>query len=139
VAAIVARMLVLDGPWQAEPGGLFAAWVGASSDLAFACGAPFMIAMAREQLEPVGAYLLVLSVGTLVATLVDPDLAPWCVVAGALLLARVASQWGKGTRERRWVLGVCVAVLGAHALAGLLVEPDMALHETRVEIARGLR
>jgi len=216
VAALVARMLVLEGPWQAEPGGLFSAWVGAASDLAFACGAPFMIAMAREQLaarrifpllvslsacvvigllilrareplarvwtawtqarelrplfgarsarevflaltplvlfvpagwfaiaraklDPSGLYLLVLSVGTLVATLVDPDLAPWCVVAGALLFARVATQWGKGTRERRWVFAVAGALLAAHALAGFLAQPDMALHESRVEIARGLR
>ena len=216
VAALVGRMLVLDGPWQADPGGLFAAWVGAASDMAFACAAPFMIAMAREQLaarrifpllvmlaacvvigllvwrareplarvwtawaqarelrplfgarsardvfvsltplvllvpagwfaiaraklEPVGLYLLVLSVGTLGATLVDPELAPWCVAASALLCARVATQWGQGTRERRWLLGVAGAVLAAHTLAGFLVQPDLALHETRVEIARGLR
>jgi hypothetical protein len=61
------------------------------------------------------------------------------VLASALLLARVATDWGAGTRERRWALGVCAAVLAAHAGAGFLVEPDMALHETRVEIARGLR
>jgi hypothetical protein len=96
-------------------------------------------AIARARVEPVGLYLLVLSLGMLIATIVDPELAPWCVVASALLLARIATQWGKGTRERRWVIGVGLAVLAAHALAGLLVEPDMALHETRVEIARGLR
>jgi len=216
VAALVARMLVLDGPWQAEPAGLFAAWVEAASVLAFACSAPFMIAMAREQVsarrflpllvtlaaavvivilllrsrqpiarvwaawaqarelrplfgaqgarevfleltplvllvpagwiaivrrsfDAVGLYLLVLSVGTLLATCIDPRLAPWCVVASALLLARAATQWGKGVRERRWALGAGALVLAAHALAGLLAEPDMALHETRVEIARGLR
>ena len=216
VAALVARMLVLDGPWQADPSGLFAAWVEGASVLAFACATPFMVAMAREQasakrffpllvmataavvivillvrsreplarvwsawaqarelrplfgthpprelffaltplvllvplgwiaiarakLDPSALYLLVLSVGMLVATLVDPELAPWCVVASAVLLARVASEWGKGTRERTWVLGVGVAVFAAHALAGFLVEPDMSLHETRVEIARGLR
>jgi hypothetical protein len=216
VGALVARMVVLDGPWQPDPAGLFAAWVEAASVLAFACATPFMVALAREQLsarrvfpllvmlaagvviallllrsrepigrvcnawaqarelrplfgthgarevflsltplvllmpagwyallrarlEPVGLYLLVLSAGLLLATLLDPELAPWCVVAGALLLARVATEWGKGTRERRWVLGVGVAVLAAHALAGLTVEPDMALHETRAEIARGLR
>jgi len=216
VAALVARMLILDGPWQAEPAGLFAAWVEAASVLAFACSAPFMVAMAREQasarrffplsvmlaaaavivillvrssepigrvcvawaqarelrplfetqgaralflaltplvllvpagwfasarhsIDPVGLYLLALSIGTLIAALIDPELAPWCVVASALLLARVATRWGRGTRERRWVIGVGVAVLAAHALAGLLVEPDMALHDTRVEIARGLR
>jgi hypothetical protein len=216
VAAIVARMLVLDGPWQAEPGGLFAAWVEVASVLAFACSAPFLVAMARDQiatrrifpalvmlaagvmiallvvrvagpgarvfaawaqarelrplfgapglwpallgltplvlLVPVGwsalarrgldargLYLLVLSAGALVATLLDPALAPWCVAASALLLAHVATGWGAGTRERRWALGVGAAVLAAHALAGFLARPDMALHETRVEIARGLR
>ena len=216
VAALVARTLMLDGPWQAEPGGLFATWVELASTLAFAASAPFLVAMAREhasakrvfplfvmlaaavvivvlafrsvepaqrvwqawmqarelrplfasagtpnlflaltplaillpagwwfllrrKLEPVGLYLFVLSVGALLATLVDPELAPWAVLSGAVLLARVATDWGEGTRERRWALGVCAAVLAAHAFAGLLVEPDLALHETRVEIARGLR
>ncbi len=40
---------------------------------------------------------------------------------------------------RRWTLSIAGAVLVAHALAGLLFQPDLALHETRVEIARGLR
>lgn len=216
VAALVARMLVLDGPWQAEPGGLFATWVEAASNLAFACGAPFLIAVAREQaaakrvfpllvmlaacvvigllilrslapigrvwtawaqarelrplfgaqdrreillaltplclflpagwlalarrrLDPASLYLLVFSAGMLLATLVDPELAPWCVLASALLLARSATGWGTGSPLRRWTLSIAAAVLVAHALAGLLVQPDMALHETRVEIARGLR
>ncbi|MBK7645170.1 MAG: hypothetical protein IPJ19_19345 [Planctomycetes bacterium] len=216
VGALVARMLVLDGPWQADPGGLFAAWVELASVLAFACAAPFLVAMAREQfaskrflpflvmlagavmivvllararepmarvwdawmqaralrplfgthsalsvfvsltplvlLVPLGwfaclrakpgaasLYLVLLSAGTLVATLLDPELASWCVLAGALVLARAVTGWGKGARERRWAIGIGAAVLAVHALAGFLVLPDMSLHETRVEIARGLR
>lgn len=215
VAALVGRMLMLEGPWQAEPGGLFATWVELASTLAFASSAPFLVAMAREhaaakriypvvvmsaaavvivvlalrslqpvgrvwqawlqarelrplfqgqnrnlllsltpialllpagwwfvlqrKLEPVGLYLILLSLGALLATLVDPELAPWCVLSGALLLARVATEWGAAARARRWTLGVCAAVFAAHVAAGLLVEPDPALHETRVEIARGLR
>lgn len=216
VAALVARMLVLDGPWQTATGGVFATWVELAALLAFASCVPFLAAMLREHLgarrfvpalvmlagavavvlllvrsgaearrvwtawlqarelrplfaassatasflaltplvllvplgwigclrgarDACGTYLAALSLGTLVATLVDPALAPWCVAASALCLARAATSWEPGTRARRGAGLAVGAVLAAHAAAGFLAQPDAALHETRVEIARGLR
>ncbi len=97
VAALVARMLVLDGPWQADPGGLFAAWVEAASDLAFVCGAPFMIAIAREQAAAKRIFPLVVMLGA-------------CVVISLLILrareplARVWTAWAQA-RELRPLFG----------------------------------
>ncbi len=216
VAALISRMLVLDGPWQVAPDGVFATWVEIASVLAFASAVPFLVAMLRENLsakrlfpalvmlaaaglivvllvrsvEPAGrvlaawsqahelrplfartslvpvfvsltplvlllplgwarlvrgprevvdVYLVALSLGALLATIVEPALAPGLVVASALLVARAATQWGATARLKRWSSVAAGAVLLAHALAGFGVEPDLALHETRVEIARGLR
>ncbi len=97
VAALVARMLVLDGPWQAEPGGLFAAWVEAASNLAFACGAPFLIAVAREQAAAKRVFPLLVMLAA-------------CVVIGLLILrslapiGRVWTAWAQA-RELRPLFG----------------------------------